>query len=174
MGIIDEIYQEGDDALASQFEVNIAPLAGVIESTGLKFRVQTFDSPEDSLGTYEIAYKGTKITKPNFEDTTPKTFSFDIRLDKQYAVYKKFKDWLDLIKNPDTGEAIEDLVPGSLPSYRTSIIVNMIDASKNILDLVDSYTGCFPISVGGRSYDQSSQEPIVVPITMAFLKKITS
>ena len=89
MGFIDEIYDTGDDALLNQFEVNIAPLANVIDPDGLKFRLLTFDSPEDSIGTYENKYKGVTITKPNYEDTAPRSFTFSIRVDKNYDVYKK-------------------------------------------------------------------------------------
>jgi len=174
MGIIDDIYNQGDDALLDQFEVNVAPLSGVIDSTNLKFRIQTFDAPEDSLGNYEIKYKGITVQKFNGDDTTPKTLSFTLRVNKDYSIYKKFKDWIDLIKNPDTGNETADIIQGGIPAWRTDMTFNSIDASGALTGLETTYNGCWPQSISSISYDQGSGEPVNVTITCMYLKKLTN
>ncbi len=174
---IETIYSAGLDALANLFEVNMAPGTNVALLFGaakdeLLFRIQDFEVPPSEAGTYEINYGPWTFDRPNGKVNPTRTVTMNVRLDKKFELYQSFVNWKNSIQNEYTG------VIGNVKDYLADISVYPITAigastDEYVTDGVGSgliIEKAWVSSVGGISFDQSSGEPLVVPITFTFMK----
>ena len=98
MGVLDDIYDTGDDALSYDFDISISPITILLTSingfledplkSDINLRTQSVTIPEISTGLNTIKYDGYSINKPNASRTTNYTFSFDLRIDKYWPKLK--------------------------------------------------------------------------------------
>lgn len=109
---ISDFLTSSADAMDNLFEVSFS-----IEDdslTELSFRISEFTPPELKRETSNYAYKGLSITKPISSIDLNRTLKFNIRLDANYAIYKKLKD----IFNKTVEEALS---PGSLTGFTIEV-----------------------------------------------------
>lgn len=163
------IYNMGDDAFANLYEMSFAPvpfLGGELQNIIL--RVQNFTIPEITQDTYEVPYKTLSIDKPNGKANNIREFSFDIRVDRLYAVYKAFISWRNAIANPVSGSIGPD---NSLNNNRTDVTVWAVDPSGVPIPNFGNWTfkGAWCKGVGSVNFDNASGDPIVTTITMGCL-----
>ena len=174
-GTLDAAFSQGDDTLGYEYQVSLGPIPYLDTITNTMVRVTTFEIPEVSVGEYEYDYKSEKIVKPNGKITTPKEFSFEMRVDKYYLVYKAFKLWNNAIVNPINGGATMDSINGvSLIRIPITITTGTYDVLGNFVPTLQSwsFTGCWPKAVGGFTLDNQSGEPLLTTIRFGYLKMI--
>jgi len=175
MGLIDDVYNLGDDVINYQFDISFSLIGIVIDAinrfqqqpvdSDINLRVNTFNIPEISVGNNTINYQGYQMIKPNGSSQTPYTFTFDLRIDKQWNYYTLFQTWAMLVYRPYIGLFSPDKVGGIAPTLRTTIRVESNGKGW-------SFLGAYPSTVGGVAFSKSDNTPIVVPITMTFASMI--
>lgn len=170
---IDDIYQIGDDALGYQFDVVIPTFPGALDVQQNIIRVTQFPIPNTAVGTYEIARKGLKITKPSGVDESEKQFTITFRVDKYYKTYKGIRNWMKVIKDKVTGAASPDYANGQSP-IRVPISVYTVDANGDKTGSQWDFDGCYPTSLDGVSLDYTNGDPVEVNVTFDFLKVVES
>ncbi len=170
--MIDVIYQLGDDALDNQAQMIIEPLPFFPNMEALQMRITNFSIPEFSVGSYEVAYKTQKFTKPNGRIETPNTFSFSFRADKYWQLYQNFLVWKNLIGNDATGAVAEDVGSASgESSIRTNFSVMTMDSNQIVTSPGWDFTHGWLKSLGEVSFDQTSEgAPIIVAVTLEYVK----
>ncbi len=165
---ISNIYRAGDDALANLFDMSIGTIPFITSFADLTVRIQNFTIPTTGVSTYEVNYKTQKLTKPGGKIEAPNEFSFDIRVDRNWLVYKGLIAWKNAVANSYTG----DIGPDNLLSNnRVPITVWAITPENLAIPSFGKWTfkGCFPVSIGDIGFDYSSGDPITVSVTMGFL-----
>lgn len=171
---VDNVYQQGDDALqnTAEIEVEAFKLFGPLKDA-LKFRTTQIDTPGFQMGSYEVNAKTQKFEKPNGKDNTQKTFTSTFRVDKYYTVYKALLAWHEYIVDSDTGAIAEDVgaVTGT-SNIRTDIRVRMIDSNGVTTNEGFKFERCWLKEIAGIQYDIAQGEPIYVAITWSFVKMI--
>lgn len=165
---VETIYNMGDDALQNLFDMSIGTIPYVNDLTATLVRVQGFTIPATGSGTYEVPYKTQKITKPSGKVETPNEFTFDFRVDRNWAIYKGFVAWKNAVANSYTGAIAPD---NFLSNNRVPIDVWAVaPTGEPIVGFGKwSFKGCYPSSVGDIGFDYGVGDPIMVTITMQFL-----
>lgn len=170
--MIDAIFNVGDDALASEFQITLGRIPYLDTAGPINLRCTTVEIPETLIGEYEYQYKSEKIVKPNGQIQTAKEFAIEFRVDKNYLLYKAFLAWNNGIVSPVTGGAATD------SSFGVSAIRAPITVSSGSFDIegnfkptlqVWTFTGCWPKAVGGFTLDNSSGEPLLTSVRFGFL-----
>lgn len=165
--MIDKIYNAGDDALANLFNMAIDPIPFIdLEPTIV--RVQNVTIPSTGATTYEVSYKGHTITKPGGKVEVPNEFTFDIRIDRNYYIYKGLVAWKNAVADSASGIIGPD---GPANNNRVNITVWGVDPDDDPLpDFGEwKFKGCFVQNIGDVGLDYTSGDPIVVTVTMGFL-----
>lgn len=167
--MIETIYAMGDDAFSNLFDVVISPisfLASGLSSTVL--RVQNFTIPGTGTETYEVHYKTQKITKPSGKINHPNEFTFDIRVDRNWTVYRGLVLWKNAVANNIAGTVGPDNIASNA---RVPISVQAVDASGLPIPGLGAWTfkGCFCQNVGDVGFDYTSGDPITITVTMGYL-----
>jgi hypothetical protein len=174
-GVLDQIFNAGDDALAYEFLVTLGPIPYLDAVTNSMVRCITCEIPEKSVGTYEYDFKTEHIVKPNGKNTTPKEFSMEFRVDKYFAIYKALRSWNDAIINPANGGTTFDSVNG-VSSIRIPITIatGTYDTSGTFIPTLQtwSFTGCFPVGIGGFTLDNQGGDPLTCTVRWNYLKMI--
>ena len=166
---INVISSLGDDALANHFQVIFGkPFPGATDLTNTQFRITNVTVPDQVINTYEVHWKSQKATKPSGKDGTSNQFTFDLRVDKFYLIYKQFVDWHRLIIDPVSGAQSPDFANGVSP-LRVPMSVLTIDSTDTVTSTGWAFDGCFPSTVPGHSFDMTSGDPLTVSITMDFI-----
>lgn len=175
MGVLEQIFNQGDDFLGYEYQVSFGPIPYLDTVTNSLVRCNTVNIPEKVLGTYEYDYKSEKIVKPNGKNLTQKEFEMEFRLDKYLLLYKAFRLWNDSIVSPITGGSSMDSINGVTP-FRIPITVTTgtYDVLGNFVPTLHAwyFKGCWPISVGALNLDNQNGEPVMCNIRFGFLKMI--
>lgn len=153
----------GDDQLSNQWQVTFPegiPGGGNSDSITLRMD-QSFDPPEDVVGTYEIIYRGIKIPKTNKLHDMAKEFTIDIRLDQNWTVFDDLNAWYKLCYDGTNSTALPDLM------VRTTMIIQCLDGS-NVIKKELKYKGVKPKSVKIGTLDHSSGDPVRVTLACIF------
>jgi hypothetical protein len=171
---IDSVYATGDDALTNMAEIEFSPfsLFGPLKDA-LKFRTTQINVPGFTMGSYEVHWKAQKFEKPSGKDETDKTFTFTFRVDKYYKVYKALSAWWQYICNSDSGALAEDVgATTGISVIRTDIIVHTIDTQGKTTSEGFKFERAWLKSLAGFSYDVTSGDPLMVEVTMSFVKML--
>jgi len=163
---IEQLYDLGDDALQNLFEMTIAPTQYLSELAPTLLRVQNLTIPASGANKYEVHYKTVMIEKIGGKPDSPKEFTFDIRIDRNYLVYKGLVAWKNAVSNTKTGVMMPDT--GGL---RVPITVYPVTPEGDKITGFGEwlFEGCCPTNISDIGYDYSSGDPITVTVTMSFL-----
>lgn len=168
---IDSVYAAGDDALGYEFEISMSKIPLLSGDTSaietISVRTATVNIPSSERGDYTFDYKTRTIKKSNGKVTTANEFDFDFRIDKNWALYKYFLKWSNIVGS-NAGASGDFSIGGASP-IRTDITVKTIDANGNYTSQVWVFKGCWCSSVGSVSLDNSSGDPLTLTVTMSFL-----
>lgn len=172
MGIIDEIFQTGDDALGDQFDIffpNLEPVLSVISTLidfdipeSFNIRTNSCNIPETTINTEDIKFDGYTIKKPNGSNSNPYTFSFDFRNDKYWNYYTFFKIWTSLVEKQKIPGVSTDGVAGSA----ISVLRNTITVKSN--NHIWNFLNAYPISVSGIAFNHTDTAPLVTTVNFVY------
>jgi len=157
------IFAMGSDQMANQFIV-LFPLGipGGGNKDVMSLRMdQAFDPPSEALATYDIFYRGLKITKVSTLEETDKSFSLSFRLDQSWEVYDGLRDWKKMVFDPDTHIALSD------SEVRTSVIVQYLGREGGIVH-TGLFKGVVIKSLKLESADPSSADPLRVTAEFSY------
>jgi hypothetical protein len=165
---VEKIYNMGDDALQNLFDLSISPISYINDLTSTLLRVQNFTIPSVAVNTYEVPYKTLTIDKPSGKVETVREFSFDIRVDRYWTVYKGLVLWKNAIQNQYTGTIGDDNIN---TNYRVGITVWAIQPDGTPVPSFGSwrFAGSYPKQIGDVSFDYTSGDPVIVPVTFGCL-----
>lgn len=174
--MIDTIFNLGDDALQNEYNVifDVSAVDGLGElPVNFQFRISNFTPPDITMGTYQYFKKGSLIVKPNGLDETPKTFTFNMRVDKYWESYKVLDKWLKIIKNEKKGTRTvdKDIITGEQP-VRGIITIQALDSNDSI-NYYWKFEGSFPTALAGVTFDEATGEPITINPTFTYLTMFT-
>lgn len=169
-----DVHDLGLDALSNLFVVyfdGLSNLAGgyfsSITDDELMFRIQDFPIPASGVNTYEINWWSQTFERPGGKIDAPRELSLNIRIDQNWKIYTAFMNWKQGIANMYNGNL------GDVTNNNTATLI----ASPVVSDgtIGDDLTGfkfehVWPKNIGEVSFDHSSGDPIVVPITFGFLR----
>lgn len=166
--MIEVIQNLGDDALANLFEIAISPISFIDDLNSTLLRVQNFTIPATGAETYDVHYKTQKMTKIGGKVDAPNEFTFNIRVDRNWLIYKSFIAWKNAVANPTTGVIMTD---GAANPFRVPISAWATDGDGNKISSFGqwSFNGCFCKNVSEVSFDYSNGEPVVSTITMGYV-----
>jgi len=165
---VETIYNMGDDALQNLFDISIGTIPYINDLTSTLVRVQGFTIPASGNSPYTVHYKTQQITKPSGKIEAPNEFTFDFRVDRNWAIYKGFVAWKNAVANSYTGAIAPDNI---LSNNRVPIDVWAVDPAGSPIPSFGkwSFKSCYPSSVGDIGFDYGVGDPIIVTITMQFL-----
>ena len=173
MGVLENVFAGGDDALGYEFSMSLGPIPYLDVATNLLVRCNTVEIPEISVGEYEYDYKSEKIVKPNGKIMTPKEFTTEFRIDKYYNLYKAFKTWNNAIVSPVSGGVAADSING-VSAIRIPITVSTgtYDIDGNFVPTLQiwNFTGCWPKAIGGFTLDNQNGDALMCSIRWGYLK----
>lgn len=180
---IQSTYRMGEDALQNLFEITFS-LAGVpvpgLPDAGLAWalRAQNFNVPTSGVQTYEVHYKTHVVERISGKGETPKEFSFDIRIDRFWGVYKLLTLWKNAAFGTWDNEMGTDYLSASSPeSYRAPLTVKPVGADGKILSTQQlgglatawQFEGCYVKTLGEIPFDYTAGEPLVINVTFGCL-----
>lgn len=166
---VEQIRQLGDDALSNLFDMEIGTIPFIPNLQSTVLRVQNFEIPATGANTYEVHYKTQMFTKPAGKVNAPNEFSFEFRVDRNWAIYKGFAAWKNAIANSYSGAIGPD---GGETNFRVPISVWAVDGnglSPGGLG-VWRFEGCYITELGSVGFDYTSGDPITVSVTMNYLR----
>ena len=172
---IETMYSAGLDALANLFEVlmtteKVSAFFTTDTEPELTFRIQDFEVPASEAGTYSVHYGPWEFDKPNGKVNPNRTITLNVRIDKNFELYQSFTNWKNAIQNEYTG------VLNNVNNYTETLQVFPIRATGTDTYVAETvgqgavFERCWVSSVGAISFDQSSGEPLIVPITFNYLR----
>ena len=165
---VEKIYNLGDDALANLFDISISPISYINDLGSTLLRVQNLTIPSVALETYEVPFKTQTIERISGKIPSVKEFSFDIRVDRYWTVYKGLIAWKNAIANPITGVLADDNVTSNLRVNITSWAVQP-DGSPVPSFGRWRFVGSWCKQVGDVGFDFTSGDPIIISVTFGCL-----
>lgn len=167
-GTVEKLYSLGDDALANLFEISIGPNPFLDDVDATIARIQNFDTPSSGANKYENHYKSVSIEKVSGKPSITKEFSFTIRVDRNYTIYKGLVAWKNYIVNTKTGVAAPDTPQNN---QRAPVDVWPLTPEGDKVSGVGKwhFEGAMVTSVDSLSFDYTSGDPLTVSVTFSFL-----
>jgi hypothetical protein len=159
----DLIIQLGDDQHSSQYIINFPngiPGGGKADLISLRAD-QSFDPPEEKVGTYEFWFRGLKIVKPSMIDETEKTMTFDVRIDQQWQVHKDLVKWKKMVHDCVNGTAMD------FSQISTSLLVKALDGS-GIVKRTFRYGGVALVGLKTTQFEHNNADPSRCTLNMIY------
>lgn len=160
---VELIMNLGSDQMANQFVFSLPtgiPGGGNKEAVALRLD-GSFDTPAFSLATYDVNYRGIKVTKVSTKEETEKTFSCEFRLDQQWEVYDSLVNWLKMVFDPDTLTGYPE------EAIRTTALVQAYGRNNEIVKSI-RFTGVVIKSLKISEFSQESSDPNKLTAEFAF------
>lgn len=123
-----DLIRLSDDMLNSQYQIlfpNGIPGGGSGDNIALRMD-QPIQIPRESVGEYDIYYKGMKITKTSMLEDTDKHITIQVRIDQQWAVFEDIKNWKRLVHDPINGTRLP------FASINCPILFQALDGSQAV------------------------------------------
>ena len=154
----------GEDQLATQFIFSLVSIPGGGNTDAVSMRMNyDFDPPEESVGTYDIMFRGVKLTKTNMTEGTTKEFTIEVRIDQKWQVYKDLHAWKNLVYDPGNGTAQSEA------ATRTTATVQALNNTGDVM-----YTFTFLDSkiksIKAGTFSNSSEDPLTTTLTFVYRK----
>ena len=157
------IMNLGADQMANQFVVSFpGGIPGGGNKDAVSMRVMgAFTIPNITYDTYDIDYRGLKVTQVSTKEATDKSFPLELRLDQQWEVFDGLKTWLDMVFDPETHIGLPT------DAIRTTAIIQAYGRNDEIVKTI-SFKGVVIKSLQVSAFDPGSSEPSIVTAEFAF------
>ena len=120
--------------------------------------------PQKSVETISIPFQG---ERKNFAgmDSSEKTFTVNFLETERSEVIEQFRKWMFLVRN--------DLMRGSVDRllYIATIDVKLKNSKDDKVTSQYRFEESYPISMGEVVLDYSSNDPVSIPITFAYMRR---
>lgn len=145
------------------------------DSSDFQVRAESFDWTPPSQDQYEVKFLTAKINRPKAFVKVTHNFSFNIRIDANYEVYKALLAQQKITFNPDQHWALNDInsVDGKLFDLRVDIITGPITSNSVAQDDVKSlvgFEGCWITAIDPIAFKTGDANPVKVKVSCSFKK----
>ena len=176
--IIDRLANMGADALANHYTIVFPPTIASLgldnfDNSELAFRITNVSIPDKTVSTYAIEKRGLTFDRPSGKNESSREVTFTFRPDKRFVIYNTLCAWMDAIQSNVTMAMVED--QGN--NFRVDATIYAISSltgdsifGNEIPNTAWVLNKCFPTSLGGISFDDSSGEPLSVDVTLNCFK----
>jgi len=159
----DLIMGLGDDAQSNNYDLKFPvgiPGGGSADNIALRAD-QSFDPPGRSISTYDIVYRGLKVTKVGNAEETEKVFSIDVRVDGKWEVYDDLERWIKLVFDPETHIGMDQA------QVSTTMQVVSYGRNDEVAKTI-TFKGVILKGLKVGSFDQNGTDPIRLTLDFAF------
>lgn len=141
-----------------EIEIN-GPSTGGLD--GLTAYAQTASIPEESIEEIIINHKAERTVHAG-RVSSSRTSTINFMDDESLTVFRYIKNWLEIIKNSNTGGG----VPRSL--YTANIVIRQLNSDSETVSAEHILIGAFPTSRGEVSLNYDSSEVMNFDVTFSF------
>lgn len=144
-------------------------------SSDFQVRTESFDWTPPSQDQYEVKFLTAKINRPKAFVKVTHNFSFNIRIDANYEVYKALLAQQKITFNPYLHWALNDInkVDGKLFDLRVDIITGPVTSGNVAQDNVKSlvgFEGCWITAIDPIAFKTGDANPVKVKVSCSFKK----
>jgi hypothetical protein len=174
---IESVFNLGEDAFTNLFEMVFTKVPSLVTApTGFdiqkeKLRITNFTVPGSGWESYEIPYITESITRVGSKVEITKEFSIDIRVDRNYNIYKFFWNWKNAVLNSYTGAmGVDNQFNDGL---RTSISIWAIQPGPGgtpVPGVKWKFEGVICKNVPDIDFDYDNSDPLSISIDFEFLR----
>ncbi len=177
------LIENSADAQSNLYLLNITAGTGLAAEEGIKditqklqIRTESFDWTPPSQDPYEVKFLTAKINRPTSFVKVTHNFSFTVRVDANYEVYKALLNQQKITFNPKGHWALNDinssLISKKLFDLKVSVITgavtNNVSESRNLV----GFEGCWITAIEPIAFKTGEPGPVKVKVTCAFKKLI--
>ena len=172
------LIENSADAQSNLYLLNItagtgAPDSGIKKiTTDLQVRTKSFDWTPPSQDAYDVKFLTAKINRPTSFVKVTHNFSFTVRVDSQYEVYKALLAQQGITFNPEQHWALNDINSSSISTklfnLRVSVIANAVTSSANDSKYLVGFEGCWITSIDPIAFKTGEPGPVEVKVSCAF------
>ena len=127
----------------------------------IRFYAKTINIPQESVDNFYLNYMGNKVFFSG-KDSSSHTLNMTFWDDENLTVYKYFKKWLHLIKEPGAGRAT------TKKKHVSDIVIKL----KDHLDILTNYEikliNCAPNEIGDVNLSYDSGDAIEISVVLYF------
>ncbi len=160
---VETVLNLGDDAFANKFLFVLPeglPAGGDSDSVSLRMD-QSFDPPEEMVGTYELKMRGATVIKTNANEQTSKELTVDIRVDREWKVFKDLRNTFLMTYDAKKGTALSDL------ATRFKFAIHALDGEENIITTFMFNFGKIK-GLKASTFDNGSDDPVRVTVSLIY------
>lgn len=179
---IEQVYRAGEDALQNVWEIAFlseGELDNVIAfSESAKFRTKSVNIPELVLPTYVVHHNNIAYEKISTKLDTVKDLTFNLRLNKYFAIYESLIKWRNAIhdfsEQSNVADTLDKKIRIDVAIQPTPKKVFYNNGGKQITSDVQTikwiFKNCFPKKIGEIGFDYTGGEAIDIEVTLGFLR----
>lgn len=153
----------GPDAGSNLFQVTIRNQGSTDYDGELSFRAYKFTSPKRDLGTVDLPYRNTVVTKVSRGTDIDKSFKLTIRMDDRYAL-------MDFLRDRQGLDAFGNVIEGDDTRFEVSVVALTPTGSGDAYKKVYSWSfyDCRIQKLSSIAYDYSNAGAVSVTVDFVF------
>lgn len=142
-------------------------------NTNLSVRTSKFNWSMPEQESYQVKFLTAKIDRPKAKVKLDRKFTFGIRVDANYEIYKKLLKQEKLTFSPEENWATNDIKKAydeaKLFDLKVKVIVGSINSSTITEKDLCAFEGCYITEIKPLAYKQDSTDPLVVEVSCNYL-----
>ena len=174
------LFEASADAQSNLFELSFSgDVLGTDASVLQRLTVRTdnFTAPETSQKSYKVKFANISIDRPASQVEVNRQFSFDFRVDANYALYRTLLHQQSLIFNADKSRSAYDIKAFADASLLFTTTVSVLtDSTMNVANSTEDSTrnlfvfeNCWISEIAPLSFVRDSSEPHTIRVTVNFI-----
>ena len=175
---LDTLISNSADAQSNLYLLNItteksAPEAGIDGiRDALRIRTESFDWTPPSQDAYDVKFLTAKINRPTSFVKVTHNFSFTVRVDSQYEVYKALLAQQKITFNPKQHWALNDIneVGDKLFNLNVAVITGATTSYLSSFKYLVGFNGCWITAIEPIAFKTGEPGPVKVKVSCAFKK----
>jgi hypothetical protein len=180
---LDALIENSADAQSNLYLLNIIAGTGLGEKEGIKditeelqIRTESFDWTPPSQDQYEVKFLTAKINRPTAFVKVTHNFSFTVRVDAYYNVYKALLAQQNITFNPQEHRALNDINSDSIKTklfdLKVSVITGATTSKQTSSKYLAGFEGCWITAIDPIAFKTGEPGPVKVKVSCAFKKLI--
>lgn len=141
-------------------------------TTDLQVRTESFDWTPPSQDQYEVKFVTAKINRPTSFVKVTHNFSFTVRVDSQYEVYKALLAQQEITFDSRLHWALNDInkVEGELFDLKVGVITGATTSFWSPSEYLVGFEGCWITAIEPIAFKTGEASPVKVKVSCAFKK----
>ena len=141
-------------------------------TTDLQVRTESFDWTPPSQDQYEVKFVTAKINRPTSFVKVTHNFSFTVRVDSQYEVYKALLAQQEITFDSRMHWALNDInrVEGELFDLKVGVIIGATTSFWSPSKYLVGFEGCWITAIEPIAFKTGEASPVKVKVSCSFKK----